>query len=100
MKGGQINTLTKCQFIEDFSQLCREEKIHLDFITYNDLGIPLALSVVAEIADLKGRGQEIIDETYSLMCELLEVSADKEYEYFEDMLEDSNYKEGDGEGDN
>jgi hypothetical protein len=95
-----MNTLTKCQFIEDFSRICIEEKIYSDFVTINDLGIPLAISVVAEIADLKGRGQEIINETYSLMCELLEVSADKEYEYFEDMLEDSNYKEGDGEGDN
>ena len=94
-----MNTLTKCRFIEDFYRLCQKEKIHLDFVTYNDLAIPLAISVVAEIADLKGKGQEIINETYSLMCVLLAVSADKEYWNFEEMLDDSNFEEGDGEGD-
>ena len=59
-----MNTLTKCEFIEEFSGLCLEEKIYLDFVTYNDLGTPLSIAVVAEIVDLKNHGKDIIDETY------------------------------------
>ena len=95
-----MNTLTKCEFIEDFSGFCQEEIIHLDFVTYNDLGIALAISVVAEIADLKNRGKDIIDETYSQMCELLEVDPNVEYSDFDDFMSRSNYEEGDDEDDN
>jgi len=89
-----MNTLTKCEFIEDFSRLCLEEKIHLDFVTYNDLGIPLSIAVVAEIADLKNHGKDIIDETFALMCELLEVDPNVEYADFDDFMAGSNYEEG------
>ena len=95
-----MNTLTKCEFIEDFSRLCLEEKIHLDFVTYNDLGIPLAISVVAEIAELKNNGKDIIDETYSQMCELLEVDPNVEYSDFDDFMSRSNYEKRDNEDDN
>ena len=95
-----MNTLTKCEFIEDFSRLCLEEKIHLDFVTYNDLGIPLAISVVAEIADLRYIGKDIIDETYSQMCELLEVDPNVEYSDFDDFMSRSNYEKRDNEDDN
>jgi hypothetical protein len=89
-----MNTLTKCEFIENFSRICIEEKVYPDFVTYNDLGIPLAIAVVAEIADLKGRGQEVIDETFALMCELLEVDPNVEYADFDDFMAGSNYEEG------
>lgn len=89
-----MNTLTKCEIIEDFSRFCLDEKVYPEFISYNDLGIPLAISVVAEIADLKNHGKDIIDETYSLMCELLEVDPNKEYVEFQELLSDSNYDEG------
>jgi hypothetical protein len=95
-----MNTLTKCQFIEDLSRICVEEKVYSDFVTINDLGISLAISVVAEIADLKGRGQEIIDETYSHMCELLEVDPSVEYSDFDDFMSRSNYEKRDDESDN
>ena len=89
-----MNTLTKCEFIEGFSKICIEDKVHDDFVTYNDLGIPLAIAVVAEIADLKGNGKEIIDETFALMCELLELDPNVEYADFDDFIAGSNYEEG------
>jgi len=95
-----MKTLTKCEFIEEFSRLCNEEKIHLDFVTYNDLGIPLAISVLTKMADLKARGREVIDETYSQMCELLEVDPNVEYSDFDDFMSRSNYEKGDDESDN
>jgi hypothetical protein len=89
-----MNTLTKCEFIENFSRICIEEKVYPDFVTYNDLGIPLAISVLTEMADLKARGQEVIDETFELMCELLELDPNVEYADFDDFMAGSNYEEG------
>ena len=89
-----MNTLTKCQIIEEFAKKCMDEKIHADFITYNDLGVPLAISVNSEMADLKNNGQEIIDETFALMCELLEVDPNVEYADFDDFIAGSNYEKG------
>jgi membrane-anchored protein YejM (alkaline phosphatase superfamily) len=92
-----MNTLTKCQIIEEFAKKCMDEKIHADFITYNDLGVPLAISVNSEMADLKNNGQEIIDETYSLMCELLEVDANKDYANLDDLWSECVYRDEDTE---
>lgn len=89
-----MNTLTKCEFIEEFAKRSIEAGVYKDFITYNDLGIPLAVCVVAELVDIKNDAQTIIDETYSLMCELLEVDPDKEYADFEDFMSVSNHDEG------
>ena len=89
-----MNTLTKCQFIEEFAKRSIEAGVYNDFITYNDLGIPLAVCVVAELVDIKNDAQTIIDETYSLMCELLEVDPDKEYSDFDEFVAFSNHEEG------
>jgi hypothetical protein len=50
--------------------------------------------VVAEIADLKNHGKDIIDETFALMCELLEVDPNVEYADFDDFIAGSNYEKG------
>ena len=62
--------------------------------------LPLAISVVAEIAELKNNGKDIIDETYSQMCELLEVDPNVEYSDFDDFMSRSNYEKRDNEDDN
>ena len=89
-----MNTLTKCEFIEQFAKMSIEAEVYQDFITYNDLGIPLAVCVVAELVDVKDEAKEIIDETFLLMCELLEVDPNVEYADFDDFMDGSNYEEG------
>jgi hypothetical protein len=89
-----MNTLTKCQFIEEFAKRSIEAEVYKDFIIYNDLGIPLAVCVVAELVELKNDSQTIIDETFSLMCELLELDPNVEYADFDDFMAGSNYEEG------
>ena len=89
-----MNTLTKCQFIEEFAKRSIEAGVYKDFITYNDLGIPLAVCVVSDLVDIKNDAKTIVDETYSLMCELLEVDPDKEYADFDDFMSVSNHDEG------
>jgi hypothetical protein len=50
--------------------------------------------VVAELVELKNDSQKIIDETFTLMCELLELDPNVEYADFDDFMAGSNYEEG------
>lgn len=84
-----MNTELKCQIIEEYVRYSMERQINQDFISYNDLGIPLAVCVNAEIATINGEGIDIINETYELLCDKLEVDKNKSYANFEEMIEDS-----------
>ena len=79
-----MDTTKKCELIEEFTTRAKQAGVYKDFIEYNDLGIPLATCVVAELADIKNDAKEIIDETYLQMCKVLEVDPDKEYSEFDD----------------
>ena len=47
------------------------------FFGYNDLGIPLAVSVDADLCVLTDDGKEVLNETYRLLCE--ELGLDEKY---------------------
>jgi len=91
----------KCMILEEFSrdftvgELDRE--FFSDFVIYNDLGLPLAQSVVYKLADLTEGGTRAIEETWINLCDLLELDPEEEYDGFEEMLDlfesDIDYKE-------
>lgn len=91
----------KCMILEEFSrdftvgELDRE--FFSDFVIYNDLGLPLAQSVVYKLADLTEEGTRVIEETWINLCDLLELDPEEEYDDFEEMLDlfesDIDYKE-------
>jgi len=91
----------KCMILEEFSrdftvgELDRE--FFSDFVIYNDLGLPLAQSVVYKLADLTEEGTRVIEETWINLCDLLELDPEEEYNDFEEMLDlfesDIDYKE-------
>ena len=88
-----MDTAKKCELIEEFATRAKKAGVYKDFIEYNDLGIPLATCLVAELVDIKNDAKEIIDETYLQMCKVLEVDPDKEYSEFDDLVAESNYQE-------
>lgn len=90
-----MNTADKCLIIEEYVRDSMEQGENADFITYNDLGIPLAVCVNAGIAQIIDNGAEIIDETYELLCDRLEVDKNKSYGSLSEMYEDSPIGEDD-----
>jgi len=65
-KAGILGTLwIEFRADEDFS----------DFIEYNDLGLPMAY-MIAEglVKELTATGESLIDETFNMFCELLEIT--------------------------
>jgi hypothetical protein len=91
-----VDSKLKADIIMDFAQRYSEVLLFEDFFDYNDLGIPLAVAVSAEICELNKRGHEVIDETYLLLLtelRLENINFDKEYEDLDDILEDSPVEE-------
>lgn len=57
----------------------RDQDEFLDFVEYNDLGLPLAYLVSTDLAAVTEQGKIYIDETFNLLCAALELDLDGEY---------------------
>jgi hypothetical protein len=85
-----MDTTTKARFIEDFVGDYGKDEQYRDFFIYNDLGVPLALMINGKMVTPLVEGIDIINETYIMLCDILEVDKDKEYTEYSDFIEDSN----------
>ena len=85
-----MDTTTKTKIIEDFVGDYGKDEQYSDFFIYNDLGVPLALMVNNKMVTLLDEGIDVINETYIMLCDILEVDKDKEYTEYSDFIEDSN----------
>lgn len=57
-----------------------------DFMTYNDLGLPLAYAVANDIADSNDRIERFVNETFETLLEALSIE-DAAYESLSEMLD-------------
>lgn len=63
----------------------RDDEQLQDFVTYNDLGLPLAYLILNELVEPKQTAYMYIEETYALLVASLGVD-DVEYETLDEML--------------
>lgn len=59
--------------------------LYEDFFNFNDLGIPLAVAVDADLCVLTDDGKDVLNETYELLCNELGID-NKDYDSYDDML--------------
>jgi hypothetical protein len=85
-----MDTTTKARIIEDFVGDYGKDPQYQDFFIYNDLGVPLALMINGKMVTPLDEGIDIINETYTMLCDILEVDKDKNYSNYNDFIEDSN----------
>ena len=85
-----MNTKGKIEAIVEFATdtVSINSGLHDEFFKYNDLGIPLAIAVNAEIATINQAGIEVIDETFTNLCITMEIDPNKEYKDYEEMLDE------------
>ncbi len=60
-----------------------------DFKKVNDIALPLAYLVENKLATLLPTADNYIHSTWEMLCKLLEVDPDAEYEDSDDMIEES-----------
>jgi len=78
----------KCSILAELWMNYREDDQMMDFMEYNDIGLPLAYLLMNEIVLPTESSQLYIDETYDLLVAALNVE-DIEYDSLDEMLENA-----------
>lgn len=68
----------------------RDDENFEDFISYNDLGLPLGYIVNTELATPTDQGMLYINETFDLLCAALDLDLEKTYDSLQQMFELAN----------
>ena len=78
----------KAQIIVEFTQDYFNGGEYEDFFDYNDLGTPLAVAITQEMADLTDSGREVLEETWTNLCDLFDADATASFESIDDLSGD------------
>jgi hypothetical protein len=65
----------------------RDDEEFLDFIEYNDLGLPLAFAISNAFATASPAGEAMVNETFDLLLGSLGIKEDTGFETLDDLLE-------------
>lgn len=78
--------ISKADILAQLWQDYRNDEDFLDFIEYNDLGLPLAYAVSNGIAEVNPMIEQFISESFTLLLAGLEIKEDTGFEDLEDVL--------------
>lgn len=78
----------KAAILSDFWAGYRNDPEWQGFVTYNDLGLPLAESIVGGlVAELTLAGEAMIEETYTLLCNRVGIDPTESFDDPSDFFE-------------
>ena len=80
----------KCAILAEVWLNYRNDENFEDFIKYNDLGLPLAYALDAEIVSKTPQAKGFIEESFALLLAGLDINEDEGYVNLDDVL----YKAG------
>jgi hypothetical protein len=75
----------KCNILSELWVDYRDEEDLADFISYNDLGLPLGFLVAESLVTPSQRAKDMIEETFVLLLASLEVD-DAGFESFDELM--------------
>lgn len=81
-----MDNRTKAEILVQFTQDEFNLGNYDDFFDYNDLGIPMAIAVTQDMVILTDAGEQLLDETWIELCNLLDVNPNEEYESIDDLM--------------
>jgi hypothetical protein len=76
----------KCKILSQFYEGFKTDQEFADFFEYNDFGLPLAAAIEQKIVKSTPVAQVYVEETFTLLCETLELDPDEEFESLDEML--------------
>ncbi len=79
---------SKIEIIVEFAHRYFSDKRFKTFFHYNNIGIPLALSVDQDLCSLNSGGIKIIEETYNLLCFELNIDETITFDSVEDFFDE------------
>ena len=81
--------LNKVSILAELWMNYRDQEQLEDFVSYNDLGLPLAYFIHNDLVTISTQAEMYIHETYSLLLAALEIEDDS-YESLDQLLDASN----------
>lgn len=85
MSSNETQYFTKCQILADLWINYRDDEEFVDFIEYNDLGLPLSFAIANGIVSDSPLSNAMITETWDLFLAGLEIT-DSGFDSLEEML--------------
>lgn len=76
----------KCEILSELWMNYRDDMDFVDFIEYNDLGLPLAYAVFNNIVSTNPPAVELINETFTLLLAALNIE-DEGFELLDELLD-------------
>lgn len=76
----------QCAILSDLWMNYRDDEQFQDFIEYNDIGLPLAYFVSAELVKPTALAEQYIQETFNLLCAALQLPLEGEYDTLQTMF--------------
>lgn len=90
--GNQLTSFeTICSILAELWSNYRQDKELSDFIEYNDLGLPLAFLIDANLVDASPIAKEYVVETWQILLAALGLENDIEWKSLEQLFK---YSEG------
>jgi hypothetical protein len=75
----------KCEILAELWMDHRNQEDFEDFVSYNDLGLPLAFLVAEELVTPSERAKGMVEETFTILLATLEVE-DTGFDSLDDLL--------------
>jgi hypothetical protein len=87
------NFETQCEILSDLWLNYRDNEQLEDFVEYNDLGLPLAYLIHADLAKATEDGIPFVEETFNILCASLDLDPEAEYISLNEMLGEASEEE-------
>lgn len=76
----------KCEILADLWLNYRDDEAFIDFIEYNDIGLPLAYMIANGIVESSQTGNDFIEEAFNLLVNALGIE-DNGFDNLDEMFE-------------
>ena len=83
----------KCEILSELWMQYRDDVDFVDFVEYNDLGLPLAYAIANQIVEPKPPSKQMIDETFSLLLQAVNVQ-DEGFETLDEIFDLADFEAG------
>ena len=80
-----MDNRTKAEILVQFTQDSFNDEMFEDFFDYNDLGVPMAISITQDLVILTDAGELLLNETWKELCDLFGADPNGEYESIDDV---------------
>ena len=67
---------TRCSILSEVWMSYRTDEVLEDFVTYNDLGLPLAFAIDSDLVAPTSQAEDMINETFDMLLEVFDLGDD------------------------